>query len=624
MDASELVISLSPQQRKRLRTIQYHIDNLKECEERRRNGENLALDKLLPSLDFAVKNNLLKNLAPLAALILSLKGKPYMVDPDYRPMMPMMAFRMPRRRIYKTGRQVSKSTSAAANICLRGALIPYFHILNVAPRFEQIRRFSTNYVRPFIENSPFHQLLKSVGTEKSVLQRTLANNSILHFTFAFLDCERARGISAGMLVIDEAQDMDYDFLPILAETMSASPYGPFEQYFGTPKTYDNTLEILWQDSSQGEWVMKCSAGHDNVPTVDGGIFKMIRKEGLFCKTCDRQLNPANGQWVHAFRERLRSMEGHHIPQPIMKMHWDNPEKWSELIRKMNEYPQAKFYNEVIGESCDTGARSLTLPQLREACRLPWNNTVEDALKKRSAYPQVIMGIDWGGYGEEEISYTAISIIGRGRDGHIHVLYGERLMQTRDEMDEVKRIIDLWQKFRPQFLAHDTNGSGATRETLLRNMHFPEEKLIPIMWVHASRSDMIVYKPPSEDSDRGYYVVDKARIFSLCFACIKNQFMLFPNYNSGKSVFDDWLALYTEKHEMHRGSDIYLIKRVPKKSDDFAQATVFATTAMWHSTQSVPSFKDVLPQIDPATLAKVSPDTWNVEPSEFEQPWGEVR
>jgi len=71
------------------------------------------------------------------------------------------------------------------------------------------------------------------------------------FSFAFLNPDRVRGVSADRVGIDEIQDLDITFLPIIRECMSASDLA-IRQFTGTPKTLDNTLESLWQESSQAE------------------------------------------------------------------------------------------------------------------------------------------------------------------------------------------------------------------------------------------------------------------------------------------------------------------------------------------------------------------------------------
>jgi hypothetical protein len=191
------------------------------------------------------------SLVPLLPQLLNLDGKPFSLK-DHFPFEPIYKrFGIPRFMIMKCGRQVSKSTSLATEGILQSAVNSHFKTLYVTPLYEQIRRFSSNYVRKFINDSPVRQALigeAAAAGAQNVLQRTFSNGSIMFFTFCFLDADRVRGIPADKLAIDEVQDINWDFLEILKHCLSASEYG-LQQFSGTPKTKDNTIERLWQQSS---------------------------------------------------------------------------------------------------------------------------------------------------------------------------------------------------------------------------------------------------------------------------------------------------------------------------------------------------------------------------------------
>lgn len=68
-------------------------------------------------------------LKPLLPLLLSIRGKPYHLH-DHFPFAPFFRTRMPRTTLLKTGRQVSKSTSLAAQGVLFSNCIPYFSTLD--------------------------------------------------------------------------------------------------------------------------------------------------------------------------------------------------------------------------------------------------------------------------------------------------------------------------------------------------------------------------------------------------------------------------------------------------------------------------------------------------------------
>jgi hypothetical protein len=162
-----------------------------------------------------VKEGLVPNIAPLLPMVLSLDGKPYTLDNHFQ-FESLFYTRMPRSSVLKTGRQVGKSTVAAAHGTITTTSIPYFRTLYITPLFEQVRRLSNNYVKPFIEQSPIKALWTGVNTENSVFQRTFRNWSMMQFSFASLDADRIRGIRADRLYLDET---------VCRGTMVSTPFG---------------------------------------------------------------------------------------------------------------------------------------------------------------------------------------------------------------------------------------------------------------------------------------------------------------------------------------------------------------------------------------------------------------
>jgi len=146
----------------------------------------------------------LPNFAPLLPMVLTLDGKPYSLENHFQ-FETLFYTRMPKSMVLKTGRQVGKSTVGSAHGVITCTSIPYFRTLYITPLFEQVRRLSNNYVRPFIEQSPLRTLWLGTNTENSVLQRSFRNYSMMQFSFALLDADRVRGVKADKLVIDECK-----------------------------------------------------------------------------------------------------------------------------------------------------------------------------------------------------------------------------------------------------------------------------------------------------------------------------------------------------------------------------------------------------------------------------------
>lgn len=560
-------------------------------------------------------------LKPILPLLLRLKGKPYRLH-NYFPFEPFFRTRMPKTVLLKTGRQVSKSTSLAAQGVVFSNSIPYFSTLYVTPLFEMIRRFSHNYVRQFLEESPARKLWLGTKTMNSVLQRTFLNGAAMYFSYAFLDAERTRGIPADKNVIDEVQDMNYDFLQIIHETLSGSPYA-LKQYAGTPKSLDNTIEKLWQDSSQAEWMIKClqgGCGYWNVPCQDNDLLDMIgpwHKEisekcpGVLCASCRKPLNPRTGRWVHRFPERRWSQAGYHVPQIIMPMHYASHEKWDALVGKMqgraNTTPTT-FLNEVCGESCDSGSKLVTVSELKAACVLPWVRKAAEAKKHLKRYVRRVLSVDWGGGGgtvrgsagktgeqkRERTSYTTLAVLGMTADGKVDVLWGHRSVRTHDWEYEAKLALEAMTQFRCSHIVHDYSGAGEGRLVLLYQSGIPPTNIINIRYQGFGHSIMNFHEA-TDDHPHDWYAVDKARSLVTTCMAIKYGMIRFFQYDyvsaDQPGLLEDFLALIEEKVDSRLGSDTYVIVRNPNKPDDFAHSVNMGACCLWWMTKKWPNIAE---------------------------------
>jgi len=529
------------------------------------------------------------------------------------------------------------STSTAAKLILLAASKPYFNILTVTPLFEQIRRFSGNNVGPMINTSPVKSILINTNTVNSVLQRSFKNNSQLFFSFALLDADRIRGIDASMVNIDEVQDMDRDHIPIIKETMSGSDDWGVIQFTGTPKTLDNTIEGLWSDSSRAEWVIRCDACHyDNVPCLSHDVEKMIgpwrqdiseAKPAVICAKCRKSIFPRKGRWVHKYPEKRWNFAGYHIPQIIMPTHFTSNDKWSSLLGKQRgqgNFTIGRFYNEVLGESYDTGMKLVTQSELQQAAILH-ENTEEEALKVLNQYDYRILAIDWGGGGEKEVSFTVAVVMGIRGDGRIDVIFAKKSLTPHDHMGEASMCMRLFSLFDCHMIAHDYTGAGSIRETVLVHKGVSPDRIIPIAYVRTAKHDYMSYVAPTNLNSRAFWRVDKARSLQLTCHAIKLKKVLFFKYdyinNDDPGLLHDFLALIENKINTHHAGDIYTIQRNPMFPDDFAQAVNIGACALWHMTGNWPVLSEVEYQntalSDEQSQALGNYDSnWNDDPLSF--------
>jgi len=574
---------------------------------------NASVVESVSSLRRYVESGALSSMEPLLPLLFNLKNRPYTIN-EHIVFSPLFRFKSPRQLTLMCARQVSKSTSGASRGLLFSACIPHFTTLYVTPLFEQIRKFSVNYVKPFIADSPIRDVLSDETTENSVLQRSLRNKSRLMFTYAFDNASRARGISCDAIKIDECQDTDLDTLMIIFQASSFSEWD-IHWTMGTPKTMDNTLTGFWDMSSQAEWFTRCRTGGCNkwnIASTQYDLLKMIGpmrpdiaadNPAVVCGGCCKPLDVKTGRWVHRRPDVRWSHAGYHVPKILLPHHYGSPTRWSRLLADQQNMDTPSFLNEVLGEPCDTGSRLVSRTDLQNAAILPWENTWRDVgndpdadgeamLKTAGGCVVRALGIDWGGGGKSRTSYTKLSLVGWTPDGVFRILWGKKLLTPHEPGVEADEIVRWINRFDPHFIAHDYTGAGLMREHILIESGVPIARNMPMQYVHSCGRFPVRYVPASDVNPRPYWQMAKSRVLQMiCLMIQQLKVVSFKWDNHGvesPGLLSDFLSLIDEKTETSVGG-YYVIKCAANQSDDFAQATAMAIASICHVQDAWPSF-----------------------------------
>jgi len=434
------------------------------------------------------------------------------------------------------------------------------------------------------------------------------------------------------------QDVNWDHLPVLEQCISASPFRQM-QFSGTPKSKENTIQRLWDNSSQAEWVIRChTCGYHNTCSVNHDLEKMIEPHGLSCAKCKNLVHSPSGYFKHMNKDPEKRVEfpGYHVPQVILPLHYENVDNWRKILRIRSGYQGAKYYNEVLGESSDTASRLVSLSDLERISILPFANDEDEACRYAIEGPEALqyhrrtMGVDWGGGAGGIVrrvrgvlvveggspSFTVVTILGwKPGNPYPDVLYTERLPTNYGEQAEITRIIQLYRRFRCYRFAHDFGGSGNLRQTMMLQAGFPPDIIFSCLYTGAMHGDIVQYQPPTDNANsRVYWKIDKSRALALMCQLIKVQGMRMPAFKSIRDISEDWLSLVEDKRDRPGRNDLFIITRDPAKSDDFCHSLTFACFAHWHSTQMYPDLAQLYSsQLSLAEIAELTPTQ-----SEFEQ------
>jgi hypothetical protein len=369
-----------------------------------------------------------------------------------------------RRILLKCARQVEKSTYLGNRALCYMSIIPSFKVLYVSPSATQTTTFSNDRIKEPLETSPVLRRFTTTMLSSNILEKQLVNRSKMTMRYAFLNADRARGIPAWMLEIDEFQDVLSDNIPVIEQCLSHAPE-QWKQfiYAGTPKSLDNNIETYWANhSTQNEWAVPhdCKGG-------EGGRFwnvlgeKNIGKKGLICENCGTLIDAMHpdAQWARMVKSA--PFEGYRIPQLMVP--W---KKWSEILLDYKRYPRDKFYNEVLGISYDSGLRPLTRGQMKDCCNPAVKMSEIEQYRKLSYSQPVFAGIDWG---TGEHSYSVISlgtyINSVFRIFFIHRFEGEDVDPPR----QLARIDELIRYFNVKVVGADYGGGYDRNDHLVRQI-----------------------------------------------------------------------------------------------------------------------------------------------------------
>lgn len=479
----------------------------------------------------------------------SLKGLPYMetimnTDTD--------------RLILMTGRQVAKSTTVSALAITELASRPFWKSLYVAPRDTQVSQFNNDKLGPMLNNSP---VIKQYYIDSKCTMQTgvkeLLNGSMMYLRSCYHTADGIRGISANAVYIDEVQDIILDNIPVIEECTARK--NPKRMIFcGTPKTFDNCIQKLWEESTQHYWATKCDhCGKWNVPI----IVENLGPEGLICKFCGQRIRVGTGEYVASYPDR--NFVGYHISQAMIAGVPATGIPWSRLYEKMNNpmYSEAKFYNECLGFSYDNGAKLLVEADVRACC----DNTLHEWFIKRKPEWEIrvlVAALDWGVLGGN--THTVVTLGGLDKDNKLRVCFSKKFPVDQDPLAQIEEIANILGPACPAIIVAD-RGGGSLANSVLRKK-FPHTKLYEIEY-KARVDDGMHFNLGSKS-----WVTDRTRALAGVILDIKAQQFVFPDYQSVFLDFaPDLLTLSCDYNEKIRA---FQITRDPGTPDDFAHTLVY--------------------------------------------------
>jgi hypothetical protein len=464
------------------------------------------------------------------------------------------------RLVLKCSRQVAKSTTVCNLQVTESIIRPHWRSLYVSPSALQTRQYSNEKLRPTLYESPFlKRAFIGKGITDQVFEKTLLNGAYMFLRYAFLTAARARGIPASRVFFDEAQDLLKDNIKVISQSLSASRLAAgvqgAELICGTPLTFANTLEEYWQWSTQNEWLVPCDCKQPKFWNMLGP--ENIGKTGLICANCGKKLNPAKGQWVTMAPGE--HYIGYHISQ-LMVPWKQSEEAWTaEIVLPYEKWPDAKFYNEILGFSYDTASAPVTRMDVQQCC---WpSKQVQGKDTRRFKYARasgmhgyrIFGGIDWG-EGREEGEITG----GRKKFASWTVLtLGTYLTEDL-----------FWPFFMKRYVGKDIDPEVIIPDVLHICGHWNVE-VLGVDWGHGWGMNSRLFKARTRqgvmqfaysaslgerkrwDPDAYKFIINRNAVLSALFQGIKQGQFVFPEWEEFEPYAKDILAEYVEYNERTR-------------------------------------------------------------------------
>ena len=521
----------------------------------------MAIDNLiLPN-----KGNLITlTSSQVATSLLSFKGKKFSLE-GYEPLKAIYDAD-PSQMTVKCCRQIGKSVSIGAILVSKGVSTPFFNSVFVSPLAIQTSRFSKLYLKPFSDSPLIKKYFKKYGDAANIFLKEFSNGSMIFLSYMQNeeDSDRVRGIAADMASVDEVQDVALESLPILYETLSASPYA-YKRSYGTAKSTNNTLEILFNRGNGSEWCIKCEhCGKWNIPNTIENCMAMCNSNiGPVCLFCGKPVNVTKGIWVAA-RPSEKNHLSFHIPRHVLAARID-PKKWIDLQLALKNYVPAKIANEVFGLAAGQGGRILSESEAMACCN-PDRKGFDTCWPMDSrGITSVVMGVDWSVTSSTQ-SFTVITILGYDFNGKCHLLYTEKLNGV-DILDQVAYVERLFRKYNCQRL-HADRGVGVLQGQLLEKS-LGYDKVTMVQYT--------AQKIPLRYDQVGRYLAsDRTMIIDMVVLKMKlgpTKFVT-PCWDLMYPFWTDALAVFEE--ETLAGRRVY--RKDENIPDDWLHSVVFAHTA----------------------------------------------
>jgi len=464
-----------------------------------------------------------------------------------------------------TSRQTGKTTFEAADLLGKALGASHTSILFATASEKQLSDVRDKKIRGQFAINPELRAAAFVGKTVNNKDKMLfSNQSTINFHAIAQSAETVRGLTAQTIYIDEVQSIPRENISVVRACSRTFKDAAKIVFTGTFMEEDNTLNQLYLDTCQNEWIIGCIAcGKDNSPL--GMQHFDLERPYLFCEHCKEPMSAKNGDWVPQNPSNLKV--GYRLTSLMTPECTWRDGSHQGLHDLYESEPPDKFLNESMGLPSVRGTALIMREELANLCSSDPMCSPESVHGYITGRPSVA-AIDWApNKAAGSASHTMITFAQLERD-HIKFLYAKRFTGPKydnsagpdlilDEICELVRAFNSDYVFCDYGMGHDENSRLKLRlGNIVKEMHY-HAGTTPVKW----------------DGQVQRFKISKTASLDKVFLYLRTERYSFPREQDFECYYEDILNVYTEYDEDRR-SKRYV--KGGKGPDDFLQLINFCT------------------------------------------------
>jgi hypothetical protein len=468
-----------------------------------------------------------------------------------------------RYMVLATSRQVGKSTFLALDMLSRSLGAADRYSMFATASRDQLSEIRDDKIRSQFDNNASLKL-RAFGKRSLNNQNKIkfSNGSIIFFQAIGHSVSAARGKTAETIYFDEVQSIPRAHLAVVRASAITFPATSRYIFSGTFLSEVNTLNHLFQDSCQYEWIIHCEyCDRDNPPL--GMQHIDLDRPYLFCAHCKEPLDPKGGKWVA--QNPSNPKVGYRV-NILMKpdCQWRTSAHDGVLDIYESE-PFDKFLNEILGLPSVAGADLITRSQLESLCS---DDPMVDPLEVHGYIKErpSVAAIDWA-YNTKEggASHTMITFA-QLENEFIRILFAKRFSGPEYAGEGgpervIEEILDLLKSFNTNFVFAD-HGMGHKENTRISSQLQQTNHTLLFEMQYHGHDNRIKW-----DGDKYRYMIPKTVTLDRVYVFLREGRYQFPRREDSETFYTDIMNVYTEYNDDARTRTY---RKISGKPDDFLQ------------------------------------------------------